>query len=226
MTGENNEKPAKPAKPGELETPGLVYRPRKSGWVLLWSPRSDLVDRGYPKMTYRLWPTSGANQPPLEPTYEEWEVISSWCEKYQSEMLLWANGGVVTDPRSAFDGTIKSLSSIYQTDPDSPFKNLRFHQRLRYARRLKVIEAILGEIQIKSITFRNFKRWHKEFAAPLDEDDAEHEPRAYDMIAQLRLLFKFGKLALPQDSGCAHLCEILAEMEFKGGRPRRKIWMN
>jgi integrase len=173
---------------------------------------------------YRLWPPSGVNQLPLEPTYEEWEVISSWCEKYQTEMLLWSNGAK-TDPQAVFDGTIKSLSTIYQTDEDSPFKNLRYKQRLRYTNRLTVIEAVLGAVRIKSITFRDFKRWHEEFAAPLDADDTRHEPRAYDLIEQLRLLFKFGKLALPPDSGCAYLCEILSEMEFTGGQRRRKIWM-
>jgi hypothetical protein len=140
-------------------------------------------------------------------------------------MFLWSNGGATTDPKAIFDGTIKSLSSIYQTDEDSPFKNLRYKQRLRYTNRLTVIEAVLGTVQIESITFRDFKRWYKEFAAPLDEDDTQHEPRAYDLIEQLRLLFKFGKLALPPDSGCAYVCEILSEMEFKGGQRRRKIWM-
>jgi hypothetical protein len=140
-------------------------------------------------------------------------------------MLLWANGGTKTDPASLYDGTIKSLSTLYQTDKDSPFKNLRFKQRQRYTNRLHVIEAVLGAVRVKSITFRDFKRWYEEFAAPVDEDDNRHEPRAYDLIEQLRLLFKFGKLALPQDSGCAHLCEILSEMEFKGGGRRRKIWM-
>jgi hypothetical protein len=173
----------------------------------------------------RLWPPSGVTPPPLEPTYEEWEAISAWCEKYQTEMFLWSNGGATTDPKAIFDGTIKSLSSIYQTDEDSPFKNLRYKQRLRYTNRLTVIEAVLGTVQIESITFRDFKRWYKEFAAPLDEDDTQHEPRAYDLIEQLRLLFKFGKLALPPDSGCAYVCEILSEMEFKGGQRRRKIWM-
>jgi hypothetical protein len=80
--------PAKPVKPKGLETPGLVWRPRTDGWIALWSPRSDLVARGlYPKRTHRLWPRSGTALTPPEPTREEWEEISSRCERYQFEML-------------------------------------------------------------------------------------------------------------------------------------------
>ena len=216
--------PPKPGKPADLKTPGMLYRPRQNGWVLLWSPRSDLVERGYSKTTLRLWPHS--TEPLPEPTRAEWEEISAACERRQSEMLAWANGSSTADLRAAFNGTIRSLSAIYQTDEDSPFKNLRYVQRGHYTRRLRTIEGDIGSIRLLDITFRDIRRWYEEWAAPVDAKDTRHEPRAYDLIAQLRLLFKFGKLALPKSSGCRELCEVLEELEFKGGTGRRKVWMS
>jgi len=191
----------------------------------MWSPRSDLVARGYSKTTRRLWPPSTAIQHAPEPSPEEWEGISAWCVRYQAEMLLWANGGVENDPASIFNGTIKSLSKLYQTDKDSPFKGLRYKSRQRYAERLKIIEAVLGDVQVLSITFRDFKRWHDEFAAPDVPGGPRMLPRAYDLIVQLKQLFRFGKLALPKSSGCADLCAIIEEMEFAGGQRRRKEYL-
>ena len=159
------------------------------------------------------------SQPAPEPSPEEWEGISAWCVRYQAEMLLWANGGAETDPASIFDGTIKSLSRFYQTDKDSPFKTLRYKSRLRYANRLEIIETALGSVRVLSITFRDLKRWYEEFAA------RRMLPRAYDLIVQLKLLFRFGKLALPKSSGCADVCAILEEMEFAGGQRRRKEYL-
>lgn len=218
----------KPVKPASLDAPGLIYRPRQAGWLLMWSPRSDLVAKGYPKTTYRLWPPSGTSPHPAEPSPEEWEGISAWCVRYQAEMLLWANGGAETDPASIFDGTIKSLSRFYQTDTDSPFKSVRYRSRLRYVNRLKVIETALGDVCVLNITFRDLKRWFDEFAAPDVPGGPRMLPRAYDLMAQLKLLFRFGKLALPKSSGCGEVVEIFEDptMEFPGGQRRRKEYLS
>lgn len=215
-------------KAGKAKRPsgtGASLSPTPRGVNLLWSPRSDLVGRGFPKTTRRLWPPSGMNPLPREPTHDDWEVISGWCEKYQAEMLLWSNGGAKTDQQPLFDGTIKSLSTLYQTDPDFPFKGLRYRSRQRYAQRLSVIEEVLGSIRVTSISFRNVKRWYEEFAAPDVAGGTRMLPRAYDLIAQLRLLFAFGKLALPKSSGCADVVEILSELRFAGGQRRRKEYL-
>jgi Phage integrase family len=212
----------RPVKPASLDTPGLIFRARQSGWLLMWSPRSDLVERGYPKTTYRLWPPSAVSPHPTEPTAEEWEGISAWCMRYQAEMLLWANGGAANGPTSVFDGTIKSLSKLYQTDPDSPFQNLRHETKQRYGYSLNALEKTVGDRRIADLTFRDFKRWYQEFAAPDAPGGSEMLSRAYHLITTLRLLFAFGKLALPKASGCADVVEILSAMEFRGGKGQRQ----
>jgi len=140
-------------------------------------------------------------------------------------MLRWGNGGVKTDSASIFDGTIKSLSQVYQTDPDSPFKGLRYKSRLRYANRLEVIETALGDVRVLNITFRDFKRWYEEFATPDEPGGRRMTPRAYDLIVQLKLIFRFGALALPKLSGCSDVCDILDKMEFAGGWRKRKEYL-
>jgi hypothetical protein len=45
-------------------------------------------------------------------------------------------------------------------------------------------------------------------------------PRAYDLIVQLKQLFRFGKLALPKSSGCADACAIIEEMELQASGQR------
>ena len=76
-----------PAKPADLSTPGLNWRPRKGGWIAYWIARADIVERGYPLKSVRVWPPStGAGG---EPTADEWRGIASLCEKLQAEMLAW-----------------------------------------------------------------------------------------------------------------------------------------
>ncbi len=110
MAGEDPEKPKPPA---DLDTPGLIYRLRRRGWVLSWSPRSDLTERGYPGKTARLWPGDSVPLQQSEPTRAEWEVISAWCVRYHAEQLLWSRGGAESDPVSLFDGTVGGLIRIY-----------------------------------------------------------------------------------------------------------------
>jgi hypothetical protein len=230
MLGESDERPPKPAKPKDLETPGLVYRERKDGRILLWSPRSDLVARGlYPKTTRRLWPPSGANPTPPEPTREEWEEISARCERHQVEMLRSTRIPIErTDPKFIFDGTIKSLSRLYQTHDKSKFKKLRYQVQVDYARRLRVIEETIGEVRVPLITFLDLMRWYEEFAAPHDGGRPK-KATARLMLKILKQIFLFGTLALPETSGCAKVVEImrnLAEQRtFASGRRQRKEYV-
>lgn len=218
MNTERNSRPEKPKKPDDLNCPGLLYRPRRDGWELRWSPRSDLVARGYDKISSRLW--AGAT----EPTTEEWQVISETCKRLQYEMLAWGRGGVKTDPRSMYDGTFGSLIKVYQTDPDSPYKNLR-SSVATYTSHLRALDVAIGRIRVAGRTFRDFKQWHKEFSLPAPDDDQEHLPKAHRMMVMLRSMLRFCKLALPGAQEIADAVEILSDMEFRGGRCRRDEFM-
>jgi len=137
-------------------------------------------------------------------------------------MLLWANGGTTKDPQSPFDGTLRSLSRFYQADKDSPFRALRYRTRRRFGVELRMIETALGDVRVKNITFRDPKRWFAEFAAPDVLGGRRKLTLAYQLMARLKQILKFGKLALPESSGCERVVKMFEELEFAGGQPRRK----
>jgi hypothetical protein len=232
MRGKSAARP-KPVKPRGLETPGMIYRhrPSQDAWHLMWSPTSALVERGYPKTTYRLWPPSGVIPPPLEPTPEEWEGIAAWCERYQAEMRHWANGDVKDDPNSVFDGTVGALIRLYQIDPDSDFNKVRHVSQSQYTRQLRTLDAVVGSRRVDVLTFRDFLRWYDQFAAPGAPGERERLSGANAYMTRLRDVFRFGKLVLPKSSGCVEVCEMLdelfrrAELQFPRGRRTRTAVM-
>jgi hypothetical protein len=224
----DGEEIAKPKVPADLSAPGLIYRLRQRGWVLSWSPRSDLTERGYQGKTVKLWPSDRVPPHQSEPTRAEWEVISAWCVRYHAEQLLWARGGVEDDPKSLFDGTIGSLIQIYQKHRKSPFKKLRYQTHMRYANYLATLKSAIGKVRVSHITFEDITDWHDQFA-----DDGEGGPpqtsRAAQLIRKLKHVITFGALVLPRSAGCHEVCDIfvkMAEAKLMGGGYReRKEYM-
>ena len=76
-------------------------------------------------------------------------------------MLTWVNGGVITDPRSIFDGTFGSLIRLYQLDVDSPYRELRYRTALTYSSHLASLTAMVGTRRLSDLSFRDFKRWYE-----------------------------------------------------------------
>src|SRR5262249_11146042 len=146
----------------------------------------------------------------------------------QSEMLRSVSGGDKADPKFVFDGMIKSLSRLYQTHEESKFKTLRYQVQVDYARRLRVIEETIGDVRIARITFLDLKRWHKEFEAP-HAGGRPKKATARLMLKILKQVFLFGKLALPETSGCGKVIEIMRDMAeqrtFASGRRQRKEYL-
>jgi hypothetical protein len=217
-------KPAKSKVPADLSAPGLIYRLRRRGWVLSWSPRSDLMERGYQGKTVRLWPSDRTPPQQSEPTPAEWEVISAWCVRYHAEQLLWARGGVERDPNSLFDGTINGLCEVYQKHRRSPFQKVRHDSQKQYAGHIAGIKAAIGKVRVKHVTFEDISDWQEQFA-----DDGEGgkpmKARAAEMIGLLKRIFIFGALVLPKLAGCHDVCDIftkMAEGHLMGSSIRRR----
>jgi hypothetical protein len=221
-------KPAKSMVPADLSAPGLIYRLRQRGWVLSWSPRSDLMEPGYQGKTVRLWPSDRTPPQQSEPTRAEWEVISAWCVRYHAEQLLWARGGVEDDPRSLFDGMIGSLIIVYQKHKNSPFKRVRFETQETYTKRLHALTAAIGKVRVTHVTFDDITNWQNEFADPGDGGEPM-KARAANLTSQLRQVFLFGALVLPKSAGCHDVCDIFSKMReakmMKGNNRRRKEYM-
>lgn len=212
----------RPQKPLGLPTPGLSYRERKTYMTLYWIAQTDIVKRGYPLTSVRLWP-SPEDPNPTEPSADEWTWIASECGRLQSEMSLWANGAVIDDPRSRFDGTLGALIEIYLTDRDSSYQELRHNIKVQYAQRLAVVKRLCGGFRLSALTFRDFKRWHEEFGA-----DRNKHAYAHALMTNVRLVMGFGKLL--RLGNAAQLADELSNMRFQGPKKRKEFmtaaWVN
>lgn len=218
----------KPSVPADLATPGLIYRLRRRGWVLSWSPQSDLTNRGLQMRTVRLWPSESVPPQQIEPTCAEWETIAAWCQRAQAEQAQWARVGVRADPLSAFDGTIGALLKLYQRYPKSPFKRLRHDTMRVYANNLTAINTLLGKVRVLHVTFDDITTWQQIFADPGD-GSKPMKARSGTLIARLRQVFIFGALILPKHAGCHDVVAIFDLMRqgklLKRGHRSRTQYM-
>lgn len=211
----------RPEKPTDLSTPGLVWRPRKRGWLAYWVARADIVERGYPVKSAQLWPPSEGQHGPA-PTPDEWHAIASRCETLQAEMLAWSSGRVRQwNPHKVYDGRLTTLIDVYLQDPDSPFKELRYHVARKYERVLEQLRAAVGEALIPALTFRDFKRWHEGFCAPKIDGGKRRISRGHVFMTYLRLAVGFG--ALLKLPGCRDAKETLGDMTFENPKRRTAV---
>lgn len=205
------------ARPTVDNAPGLIWRPCKAGWEARWRARYDLIKRGYPATPQRLWKGQ-------EPTELERQWISDRCHVLQDEMLLWGRGGI--PQAQPFDGTLRSLASCYQTDPDSTYQKLRYRTRIGYDYMIKRIIDQYGETSLgdgfregepaEGIKARTLLRWHEGWV------DGSKIAFGHSMIGILRTMFGFGATLL-EDKECERLCSVMHKMKFKMGKSREEV---
>lgn len=196
-----------PDKPQLENAPGHVLRECNDGWTVFWQARTNLVRRGFRPARQRIT-MIGA-----ELTDAERALISDRCNGLQDEMLVWGRGGLPANP--VFDGTIGSLIRCYQTDPDSPFRKLRFESRGGYRRFFSRIDADHGREFVSEIRGRQVLRWHEDWT-----------PRgvamAHGLIGMLRTILTFGATIL-DDADCRAAKALLHDMKFPMPKPRNAI---
>lgn len=195
--------------PSDFPTPGLKRRPNKDGTErLVWVARADLVKAGYEPKTIR-----------LHYAPDELALISSACQRHQAEMLSWAT--TRGDPgRRTFDGSIADLVRRYQTDPESPYKRVKWNTRRLYDSTLGSIERAFGKRQIGSLGLVDFRRWYDAARTPSKPDGPERTRKAHGIISMLRRIFNYGVAA--ELKGCQRCAAILAATDFAQPAPRRK----
>jgi hypothetical protein len=156
--------------PLRSDHPGLKYRQTVSGRQPYWVARQVIRDpRGYPNRTVRL------------PKEADEETIGELCRAHTAKLLAWLAGPERSDG-VVYDGTLRSLSRLYQRHPDSPFHEVKRNTRKNYADNLKVIEATVGNRLVRVVTVIDVKRWHKLWGAPVAEGGAPRPNRAHDAV--------------------------------------------
>ncbi len=119
----------------------------------------------------------------------------------------------VTERPFLYDGTVKSLSGVFQTHPDSPFREVKPNTRAAYADSLKILEATVGDRLIRRLTIVDARRWWKNWRAPKTENGPDRKKRAHDCISALRMILRFG--AALGFADCETLVGRLAMLRFE-----------
>jgi len=117
-------------------------------------------------------------------------------------MLAWTNSD---SSDVQFDGTISGLIRLYETHKRSPFKSIRYHTRMKYARVNKSLNLAVGKIRVRDISFERLCDWRDEFAK-------SGEAQAAYLVGQLKRLVRFGAVILPRSEGCHDLCSDFENM--------------
>jgi hypothetical protein len=188
--------------------PGLVWKPRRGGaFEARWQARTDMVAKGFKIKSVKLWLGTG------EPTKEEWDGIADRCNELQQEMLVFSRGGL---PQvGTFDGTVIGLMRAYKSDPDSPYRAIRYHSRVHYDALMELISREHGDKMLCELKPRTFLTWHKEWIK--DGKIAVGHAK----MGMLRTLFSFG-VTLLEDDDCAKFSAALSKMRFAMPKPRNE----
>lgn len=193
------------------DTPGLKRKRNKDGTErLYWMARSDLVARGYRPSSVRLH---------LPDTPEGRTQLSARCYVLQAEMLTWAAHGENAGP--SYDGTIRSLSRLYQTDEDSPYKGLKWNSAENVTKSLKIIEDTVGARQVNKLLGPDFKRWHRQWGDPKETGSPARPWRAKHTMDTVRQLISYG-VTLGYDD-CIRADTILSKIRFSTPPARTSI---
>lgn len=184
----------------DLEAPGLRVRPRRDGPAYYWVATA--VSRKaakYPTKTVRLH-------------YATNEERAKRCQTLTAELKAWLDERGEGEAKR-FNGTMASLVDCYQTDPDSPFHEVRQVTRGGYTHDLRIIKRTVGTTIIEDLTRADFARWYRNFKAPDKPDGHERIRRGHGLLTMVRIIMKFG--AGMKYDGCRDAAAILADMRFE-----------
>jgi hypothetical protein len=186
------------------KAPGLKWRKRKKGpEVPYWFADEKAVAKGYPVKSANL--KIYADRPVL---------LVERADRLQTEMLLWMSGQASETLKCDYDGTFKSILTIYQTDPASTyFTDCNDNTRSSYDSYVKRLVDHIGDLRIDYCDGRDVKRWFGLWRAPDHKDDRDHLPRARMALAVLKAAVRFGIVS--RFKGCGEFKAILDELEFE-----------
>lgn len=180
--------------PRTEEAPGLIWRTRRNGThVAYWVARKDLIKRGFRPKSVRLH-------------FERDDpALAARCRMLQHQMIEWAaNGGNARAP--GYDGTFQSLVTMYETDRDSPYFELRQPTQRTYSKTMKSLMKHKGALRVDFVTGSDVKRWYKELS------EAVSVAWAYYSINVLKSVLSYG--ATKRLTECLTLRQELREARF------------
>ena len=183
--------------------PGLQRQRLKSGAeALYWVASRAAVAAGYPLKTVRLHGYAAGSA-----------ELAARCADLQAQMTAWlAEQGRDTGAPIVFAGRVADLVDLYETHPDSPYRELSATSRRSYGDMLRLIRRTVGDRLVARLNGLDFRRWHRNFRSPRAPGRPERVRQAHFAMTVVRILFSFGALLkLPH---CRELRDMLSEMRF------------
>jgi hypothetical protein len=193
-------------------SPGLKwnrnFNPPRPYWVARQVVRDPC---GYPDKTMRL---------PCDATADE---LAALCRDYTARLYQWieqVRSGAEPSTRIQYDGTVLSLSRLYQEHPDSRFHEVKSNTRKFYVDSLKIIERTVGARAIRNLTVLSVRHWYNQWKKPIERGGKERIDRAHDAVAMFRTILRFG--AALRFEECRLLESELAMVKFDKGSAREQ----
>jgi len=138
------------------------------------------------------------------------------CHRLTAEQNEWLTGRRSRDP--LFNGTIGSAINFWQIEPTSPYHAIEASSRHPYDVYARMIVETVGPRRIDALDGRDLRRWHTEWAAPVEHGAKPRIAAARMAIVVLKNALTFA--ASCRKPGCGELRAILASIRFEGPRPR------
>ena len=179
----------------KTRSPGLTLRDGRP----VWRATKSAIAAGYPVKNVNL--SHYRNNP---------ASLVQRCERLQSEMLAWVSGrkGRITE----FDGTIRSLIEIWQSDPESPYHKLKSSTKKPYDVYARMVIMEVGSKLIDDVDGRDVKRWFNAWAEPKNPSEPLQIPKARTAIAVIKSALNFGIMC--RKRGCAEFKAVLVEVDL------------
>lgn len=198
----------KPSMPPRSNHPGLKWRHTAHRRQPYWVAKQVVRDpKGFPERAVRL------------PADADEDTLAELCRDQTARLLAWI-AAPAGERAVVYDGTIRSLSRLYQQHADSPFHDVKRNTRKTYSDSLKLIENTVGNRLVRAVTIIDVKRWFKLWRAPKADGGDPRASRAHDAVSMLRTILRFGfALGYPD---CAALVERLKMVRFENAGAREQ----
>ncbi|WP_114007575.1 hypothetical protein [Cohaesibacter intestini] len=192
------------------DSPGLLKTKKKNGSVYYYWRATRAVSgnprvKDYPDQSVNLTSVAADKRPEL-------------CQTFTVQLKDWLKNGRKNPKR--YDGTIESLSRIYETHPNSPFQAVKYSTQHAYLIEAKVLITAVGKRRIDKVTGADVIRWHKKASEPASQRGPRRLRRAQGLVRHLRRIVSFGKML--RLHGCADFKAILSELRIEGPAPRKE----
>ena len=130
-------------------------------------------------------------------------ALTARCHRLTAEMNEWLSGRRNRDV--TFNGTIRAVINLWQTDKNSPYHLIEASSRHPYDIYARMIVETVGERRVDALDGRDLRRWHAEWSAPLDEGGKPRLAAARMAVIVLKTALTFA--ATCRKPGCAELRE-------------------